>query len=210
MARTVKKAAERRKEIINAARELFQTKTYEEVTMQELMEMLKVAKGTIYHYFSSKEELLEAVVEDIIDEDLSKKEAFMSSQEGRDLNAMHKLQNLILSGRVAKDHEHILDLLHQPGNIRMHARQLGRFLTKLAPMYAELIAEGCEQGVFRTEHPLECAELMLAGAQFLTDVGFYPWSEEQLARRMTALPSLLESLLCAPKGSFNFLLEEEQ
>jgi AcrR family transcriptional regulator len=209
MARTVKKAAERRKEIINAARELFQTKTYEEVTMQELMEKLNIAKGTIYHYFSSKEDLLEAVVEDIIDEELRHKEEFMSSQKGRHLNAMHKLQKLITSGRVAEDHEHILNMLHQPGNIKMHARQLGRFLTKLAPMYAEFIVEGCEQGMFSTEYPLECAEFMLAGAQFLTDVGFYPWSEEQMARRMAALPSLLESLLCAPKGSFDFLIEEE-
>jgi AcrR family transcriptional regulator len=209
MKRIVKKAAERRKEIILAARELFQTKTYEEVTMQELMEKLNIAKGTIYHHFSSKEELLEAVVEDIIDEELSKKEEFMAGQKGRDLNAMQKLQRLILSGRVAEDHEHIHDKLHQPANIRMHARQLGRFLTKLAPMYAELIAEGCEQGMFRTEHPLECAEFMLAGAQFLTDVGFYPWSEEQIVRRMAALPSLLESLLRAPKGSFDFLIEEE-
>jgi AcrR family transcriptional regulator len=210
MKRTVKKAAERREEIILAARELFQTKTYEEVTMQELMEKLNIAKGTIYHYFSSKEELLEAVVENIIDEELRKKEEFMTGQKGRNLNAMHKLQQLITSGRVAEDHEHILDTLHQPGNIRMHARQLGRFLTKLAPMYAEIIAEGCEQGVFTTEHPLDCAEFMLAGAQFLTDVGFYPWSEEQIARRMAALPSLLESLLCAPKGSFDFLIKEER
>jgi len=40
--------------------------------MQELMKKLNIAKGTIYHYFSSKESLLESVVEDIIDKALQK------------------------------------------------------------------------------------------------------------------------------------------
>jgi AcrR family transcriptional regulator len=73
MKRIVKKPAERRKEIIRAARELFQEKDYASVTMQGVMEKLNVAKGTIYHYFSSKEDLLESVVEDLIDEALIKK-----------------------------------------------------------------------------------------------------------------------------------------
>ena len=41
--------------------------------MQELMKKLNIAKGTIYHYFSSKESLLESVVEDIIDKALQRK-----------------------------------------------------------------------------------------------------------------------------------------
>lgn len=207
MARIVKKADERRAEIIAAAAELFQTQEYDKVTMQELMDRLNIAKGTIYHYFASKEDLLEAVVEAIIDEELKKKQAFMNSQKGRNLNAMHKLQMLITSDSMAEDHGHILDMLHHPGNIRMHARQLGRFLAELAPLYAEVIAEGCKQGVFHTAYPLECAEFMLAGVQFLTDVGFYPWSEEQLTRRMAAFPALLESLLNAPQSAFDFLTE---
>ena len=209
MKRTVKKADERRAEILSAARELFQTQEYDKVTMQTLMEKLNIAKGTIYHYFTSKEELLEAVVEDIIHEELRHKEAFMNSQKGHNLNAMHKLKLLITSDTMAEDHEHILDMLHHPSNIRMHARQLGHFLTKLAPLYAQIVAEGCEQGVFATEYPLECAEFILAGVQFLTDVGFYPWSEEQLTRRMAAFPALLEALLRAPKGSFDFLNEAD-
>lgn len=131
----------------------------------------------------------------------------MHSSKGRNLNALHKLRMLVKSEPMTEEQEHILDMLHHPRNTIMHARQLGRYLIKLAPLYADIIVEGCEQGVFTTEHPLECAEFMLAGVQFLTDVGFYPWSEEQLTRRMAAFPVLLESLLRAPKGSFNFLTE---
>ena len=76
MTRIVKKPDERRKEIIQAARELFQEKTYEKMTMQELMKKLNIAKGTIYHYFSSKEDLLESVVEDLIRKSLNEKSSY--------------------------------------------------------------------------------------------------------------------------------------
>ncbi len=75
----------------------------------------------------------------------------------------------------------------------------------LAPMYAAIIREGCKQGVFETERPLETAEFLLAGIQFITDVGFYPWTDVELSRRAEALPQLVEAQLHAPKGSFSFL-----
>jgi AcrR family transcriptional regulator len=207
MARTVKKPDERREEIVKAARDLFQSKEYDKATMQELMKTLKIAKGTIYHYFSSKEDLLEAVVEDLIDEELKKKEALIDDCRLRNLDAAETIRMLATKDRMAEENEQILDALHQPGNIIVHARQLGRYLTKLAPIYAAVIEAGREEGIFDTEHPLECAEFMLAGIQFVTDVGFYPWSDEEIARRMAAFPSLLEDLLNAPEGAFDFLIE---
>lgn len=205
MTRIVKKAYERRKDILDAARELFRTKEYDKVTMQELMEKLNIAKGTIYHYFSSKEELLEAVVEDIVDEKLKRIQEIMENSKYKNLDALDKMRMLVMHTSMEEEHEQILDTLHHSGNTKMHSLQLGSFIIKLSPIYASVIEEGVKQGIFKTDHPLECAEFLLAGIQFLTDIGFYPWSNEQLVRRMEAFPSLVESQLQAPKGSFDFL-----
>lgn len=205
MKRIVKKPAERRKEIIQAARELFQEKDYDSVTMQGVMEKLNIAKGTIYHYFSSKEDLLESVVEYLIDEALRQKKQLLKSKQCRKLNALDKFRVLITSDTMAEDNEQILESLHHPKNTLMHTRLLGHYLIKLAPIFADVIEEGCDQGVFKTQHPRECAEFLLAGFQFLTDVGFYPWSQRQLDRRMKAFPALIEAQLGAPQGSFSFL-----
>jgi AcrR family transcriptional regulator len=208
MARIVKKPDVRREEIIKAAGELFHAKEYDKATMQDLMKELNIAKGTIYHYFSSKEDLLEAVVEGLIDEELKKKEKLHADCRRKNLDALQTIRLLATADQMAKENEQILEVLHQPGNIVMHARQLGRYLTKLAPIYGAVIEEGCARGILKTDHPLECAEFLLAGIQFLTDVGFYPWTKEEIARRMAAFPSLLEDLLSAPAGSFNFLVEQ--
>jgi len=205
MVRTVKKPEERRQDIVDAARELFETQQYEKTTMKVVMEKLGIAKGTIYHYFKSKEALLEAVVEQMVDEYFAKMQVLLNKTEG---NALDRMRVLITAGNVSDEHGEILEHLHRPGNIGMHTRQLAVTLSKLAPLYASVIQQGCEEGTFQTEHPLECAEFLLAGTQFLTDTGFYPWSQEGLVRRSIALPALIEAQLQAPKSSFNFLLEQ--
>jgi AcrR family transcriptional regulator len=207
MARIVKKAEERRREIIQAARDFFREKGEENVTMQELMDRLKIAKGTIYHHFASKDELLEAIVEDLVDEEFRRKEEFLGSDRARNLGALEKLKLLLSEDTLAEENDKLLQNLHRSENSQLHARQLGRYLEKLAPLFAAVIAEGCAEGIFRTAHPLECAEFMLAGVQFLTDLGFYPWTDAQLLRRMKAFPSLIENQLGAPAGSFAFLIE---
>ena len=78
-------------------------------------------------------------------------------------------------------------------------------ISKLAPLYEKVISEGCKEGVFHVEYPLESAEILLAGIQFVTDSGCYPWDEQALERRRKAIPSLIENQLQAPKQSFNFL-----
>ena len=208
MTRKVKNADERRRDIIKAARVLFQTKDYEKATMQELMEKLSIARGTIYYYFSSKQEILEAVVEDLVDEELRKKEVLMKSASVRDLCALDKMRVLIEEDHVADDNEQILNNLHHPENAEMHVKQLGRYITKLAPLWASIFSQGCGEGVFTTEHPFESAELILAGIQFLTDRGFYHWDEAQLERRMKAIPFLVEAQLGSLSGSFGFLNEK--
>ncbi|WP_300674562.1 TetR/AcrR family transcriptional regulator [Desulfoluna sp.] len=203
MARIVKKAPERRKEIIKAAREHFQTEDFKKMTMQDLMTKLNIAKGTIYHHFASKGEILEAVIEDMVDEELVRKQDLLKKHQR--LKPLEKMTLLITESSMDRDNEKLLENLHHPENSLIHTRQLARFLLKLAPLYASVIAEGCEDGTFKAKNPLECAEFLIAGVQFLTDIGFYPWDEDQLQRRMAAFPFLVETLLGAPAGSFNFL-----
>ena len=204
MVRIVKKTSERRSEIVKAARHLFQTKEYDKATMQDIMVSLGIAKGTIYHYFKSKEALLEAVIENIVEENLAKMQKVIQGVKG---DALHKFQLLVRAGNIAEDQSNILDHLHRRGNDLLHVRILAATLVKQAPFYAELIAQGCREKLFQTDTPLECAEFILAAVQFLTDVGIYHWSPEDLARRVQAFPKLIEQQLKAPPGSFKFLVK---
>ena len=200
MSRIIKKPEERRREIVSASRSLFLSQGYENTTIQDVMNKLQIAKGTTYHYFKSKEELLEAVIDDMVTEHKEVMEKTLNESKG---NAIDKMKTLINVGRTAPSSSHFS--IHQSNNKELHARLLAVTLTKLAPLYARVISQGCEEEVFRVDYPLECAEILLAGIQFITDVGCHSWSSEDLERRMKAIPTLIENQLHAPKGVFNTL-----
>lgn len=205
MVRIVKKAEERRDEIIEAARELFLVKGYDRTTMREVMARLHIAKGTIYHYFKSKEELLDAVLDSMVAAIVREMQQACEQSQG---NALEKLRYLILKSAAADSHDQeMIDHLHRPGNAGMHIRMLAKIITLQAPIFEQLIRLGCDEGIFTTQSPLESAEFILAAIQFLTDMGIYPWTREQLTRRAMAMPALVEAQLSAPAGSFQFLLE---
>jgi AcrR family transcriptional regulator len=205
MVRVVKKADVRRAEIIQAARALFQTKGYDQTTTQDVMETLNIAKGTIYHYFTSKEELLEAVVMDIVDDSVAQMQALLEQAQG---TALEKISLLVRAGRMSDENQAILDSLHHSSNRDMHIRLLATALLKQAPLYARIIRQGCDEGVFQTDTPLECAEFFLSALQFLTDVGIYPWTQEDLIRRIKAFPAIIEAQLKAPADSFQWLITD--
>lgn len=194
MKRIVKNPEVRRSEIIQAAQELI---FKENSTMQSIMDHLGIAKGTIYHYFTSKEELLEVALEDLVDKHLEKLK--LKNLKG---NAFQKLKVLIGGSKLAAP-----QIFHDKGNEAIHLRLLVFALMKLAPLYAELIEQGCDEGLFQTDSPLECAEFILSAVQFLTDTGIHPWSCEDLKRRKKAFPHMIEQMLKAPPKSFQFLGE---
>jgi AcrR family transcriptional regulator len=205
MVRIVKKPDVRRAEIIKAARDLFQTRDYEHTTMQDVMDELDIAKGTIYHYFKSKEELLEAVIQDIVDQAVDYMQSVVDNAGG---NALEKIQLLVAAGKMAQENDKILEQIHHPGSAGMHVRLLAVTFTKQAPLYAKLFQQGCDEGLFQTETPLESAEFILTAIQFLTDQGISSWSDEDLYRRAKAIPVLIERILNAKPGSFRFLLSQ--
>jgi len=200
--RTVKEPDVRRLEILEAAKRLFLKQTYDTTTTNDVMRVLGIAKGTIYHYFSSKNHLLDAVVEHMAEAYVARR---MKTVEACASGPLARMRVLFDRDARSAEERSATASLHQPGNVTLHTRLLVALVQRLAPVFAQLIHDGCDEGLFRTEHPLEVAELLLSGIQFLTDEGVHPWSAEDRTRRLRAVPALVESLLAAKPGSFAFL-----
>ena len=64
MARTVKAeaVAAKRKEILDAAQRLVFTKGYEQMSVQDILDEIRISSGAFHHYFDSRRALLEALV----------------------------------------------------------------------------------------------------------------------------------------------------
>ncbi len=199
--RTVKPPEERRQEIIATATRLFLAEGYDDTSMNDVMKALDVAKGTIYHYFSSKDELLEAVVDKLASDYAEHREELVKNTQG---NALEKIRVLFSRTESAHDQEKYTHL-HKTGNVKLHTWLLGALVEKLAPLFGTLIRQGCQEGLFHTSHPHEVAELLLAGIQALTDERFYHWEKDAISRRKQAFPQIIESMVRAEPGSLDFL-----
>lgn len=202
MGRVVKDPEERRRDIVAMARKQFLEKGYEDTSLNSIVNSLGIAKGTVYHYFPSKEKLLDAVLENLTREFMERFPAKVQKSKKTAIQNFEEFSKLL---NLSTTWEAMIEQLHHSGNIGLHVRLLGRLLREVAPLLSAIISDGCEEGVFKTDCPLESAEFILGGFQFMTDLGIYPWTNEELERRSKALSTLAENQLGAPKGSLRFL-----
>jgi len=71
-----------RARIVAAAIEAFQTRSYSEVTVSDIAEAAHMAKGNLYRYFASKEDLLTAAIETLLVDTKARFESALDSLGG--------------------------------------------------------------------------------------------------------------------------------
>lgn len=89
--RIVKEYEERRKEILETAERLFLTKGYTKTTVNDILKEIGIAKGTFYHYFKSKEEVMDEIIMRIIKEDVTKAKRIVSNHDIPVLDKLFKI-----------------------------------------------------------------------------------------------------------------------
>ena len=62
------KTDKRREELVNAARELFETRGLTNTSIANITERVGVTRSLFYHYFSNKQDIADAVIDDCVDE----------------------------------------------------------------------------------------------------------------------------------------------
>lgn len=204
--RITKDHDERRNEILDTAERLFYTKGYTKTTINDILNEIGIAKGTFYYYFKSKDEVMHAIINRIVDYDLVVAKEIAKDTE---LSVNAKLLKIMLSqGQGAQPDSHKKELteqFQQEGNEIIHQQTLAIIIKKLSPVLAEVVEEGVEQGLFHVERAQETIEFLLAGAEFIFDLSSFQWTPQEQENRVLAFLELMENALGAQKGSFSYL-----
>lgn len=185
---------QRRSEIVAAARRLFTTKGFAETTISDIVKAVGVAQGTFYWYFSSKEQVLNAVVEDLTNEIYS---AILSISESPELSALHKFDRIqeVFFVNVAREGG-ILEYFHRETNRQFHdqfAQEIGK---SLIPVFFQIIKQGVDEGVFDTPYPEEASAFVLAAFQAIHDNIFLQHNDSVDRRKTALLNFVLKGLGC--------------
>lgn len=166
MARTVNPAAHalRRDEFVDVALRLIQTKGYEQLSIGEVLAELGASKGAFYHYFDSKQSLLEAVVEKMTDS----MEALVAPMlDDPSVPALEKLQRFFSTTIRWKTERRdlligLLEVWQSDDNAVVREKVLRTAFRRLSPQIARIVRQGIDEGAFALAHPDELAHVIVA------------------------------------------------
>lgn len=202
--RVSKKHDVRLNEILDAAQALFVQKGYEKATVNDILERVEIGKGTFYHYFKSKEDVMNAVISRMIGDVVS---ATTAIAENPLLDAHEKFKQIIGAVNLSESpNRGMIEELHDYSNAQMHQKSIVETIQAVAPIMGEVIEQGVREGIYGVEYPRETVEFLLAANQFMFDEGIIKWQPEELVVRAAAFVQMVERTLGASSGSFDFLL----
>lgn len=198
MMRIVKEAAERRNEILDVAERLFCTKGYDQTSTNDILSEIGIARGTLYYHFSSKEDILDAMIDRILDEIVRRASRIALDESVPVLERM--TQTILASNVDTKIGDMILEQMHKPQNALMHAKMQERLLKQLIPLFTKLIEDGISQGLMQTADPEDTIEMLLLYANTVFDDAI-AYSEADKKKKVLAFINNTEILLHMEKGS---------
>lgn len=212
--RIVKEASVRKNEILDAAAGLFIEKGFDNTSTNDILTAVGIAKGTLYHHFKSKEDIMDALIERQTDTLLS---AAREVAEDRSLSVEERIIRTVLALRMDSadqpEGNEMIEHLHKPQNALMHQKSKKIILQQVPPMMTGIIEDGIEQGIFETPYPLACMEMVVSYLDVMLDDDVFELTEEQQLEKMEAFIFCFERLLGVETGGLTFfrkvLLREE-
>ena len=213
MPRVVKEYAVRRNEILDTAQRLIYTKGYDRMTIQDILDDLQIAKGLFYYYFDSKQAMLTALTERLME---MSAQVLVPIVNDSDLGALEKLQQFFAT-IVQWDTEQktvllaLLPVWYMDENAIVREKMLMAMMQYDAPLLATIIQQGVQEGVMRTVYPDQASDIALllfqGVKQALAQLLLSAESKRSVRQRseiiITAYTDALERILGIPPHTLN-------
>ncbi|NPV43680.1 MAG: TetR/AcrR family transcriptional regulator [Firmicutes bacterium] len=163
MSREVKEYEVRKKEILDTAQCLFLQKGYNRISIQDIIDTVGIAKGTFYHYFDSKEQLMKEIVGRIIEQAVK---IYSSVADDNTVNALEKMNAIfkkIWDWRMGNRELTVLRCFFQEASLNnqiwYYLRE--KSIQKTTPILSKIITQGVNEGLFINDYPEETGEIII-------------------------------------------------
>ena len=203
--RIVKEAEERRKEILDAADELFGQKGFDGTSTNDILEKVGIARGTLYYHFKSKEDIMDALIEQYNLRILS---AAQKIAADKSIPVIERIVRVVMALNIsAGNGREIIEHIHRPQNALMHQKIQKVIINGITPILTGIICEGIEEGLFSTPFPYECMEMVVTYANAVFDNDMVKITNEDRISRIQAFVFNTERLLGAKSGSLMYVMQ---
>ena len=173
MARTLNREVHmvRREAFVEAAQRLMQTRGWDEMSIQDVLDAVEASRGAFYHYFDSKQALLEAVIDRMVDAGLASIEPIVQDAT---LPAAEKLVSVFGGiGRWKTDRRDLilafLDVWLSDDHAVVREKFRHKLVGRFVPVLTAIVRQGIEEGGFHVESPEATARVLMMLIQGLQD-----------------------------------------
>jgi AcrR family transcriptional regulator len=204
----------RRDAFLDAAQRLMQTRGFEQMSIQDVLDEAHASKGAFYHYFGSKTDLLDAIVDRMVEAGVAE---VSHGIDDPDRTALQKFESFFadLAQYKVERRELILGFMRawisdENAIVREHFRR--GLVGRLQPAMTTILRQGVAEGVFNVASPEASARVLISLLQGLNEDATSLWlalddgsiSFEYLDVRLTAYKQAFERILDARPGSLKF------
>ncbi len=173
--------------------DLFMQQGYEGTTITQIMKAAGITKAGMYHYFASKEDILDAAIEYGVTQDIKITRESMSG-----LCVEEKMLFFIRGATVPNEFMQKLFRLKQlnPNSYAAY-RIRERLVHAYIPLLEDILVEGSAGNVYKVAHPHQTAEFMVLCSKALVEQNVLPAaSASEATQRAQVFLQLMQQWLC--------------
>ncbi len=193
--------------ILDALQELLETKDMDSISVSEIAKTAGIGKGSIYYYFSSKDAILEALIERNYEKPIATAKSLASQTN---ISSFMRMAMIFQACRNSSSeflrHDADASLPTALEKSLLHQKYLMYLVSELKPALTEIITQGIENGDIHFDYPAALAEIVLIVLAVKLDNTLVPSTPEEIKETILGLISLLEKGTGNPAGTLNFLM----
>jgi len=207
-----------RNKILKKAHALFSEKGYEQTSVNGIIKSLGVSKGAFYHYFNSKDEVLDAIIMDYTNEVV---EMLNKIAYDPNLNALEKYRKMFSETQAkrranSERFTFLAKMLLSEENLLFRHRYTEKILELTKPPFTQMLKQGVQEGHFIINNPEETTELIMRfGNIYRTKIAILMMGIKEQPNNLLKIQNIIEfmqdvveRMLGLDSGTLDFISEE--
>ena len=143
--------ASRRDELLELAATMFAERGLRATTVRDIADSAGILSGSLYHHFSSKEEMVDEVLRGFLDWLFDRYQQIVATEP----NPLERLKGLFMASFEAIEHRHAQVVIYQDEAKRLSGQERFSYVEQRnkeqRKMWVDVLNQGIEEGSFRPD-----------------------------------------------------------
>ena len=202
----------KRDQILDAFRDLLENKDIHHISVSDIAKKAGIGKGSLYYYFSSKDEMLNALIKRTYAGALEMAKELVHQTDLTIYSRLAKITNACVAAtgeflkrsEVVKIKTNLSDRIYDSAYI--HQQFMKHSIVDFKDIYTEIIQQEIDKGTIKFDYDAEIAEIVLIVLTVKIDNTLSPSSDEETAKTLQTLITLLERGTGNADGAFGITI----